>query len=120
MKAVTSSDRLKFWGLNNCLYGISLALESFYSNKNFTGTQFQLGNPSLYMCRDLLWIFKIPVLTGPRDSDSMASSHSFLFGWSFLMMDFCCWESLYASTLIFLGDFAGEVLAESRKKKKSQ
>lgn len=61
-------------------------------------------------CSDLSTV----ILTGPSDSDPMASSHSFLFGLSFLMRDFCSWESLYTSTLIFLGVLPGEVLDESK------
>lgn len=57
------------------------------------------------------------ILTGPSDSDPMASSHSFLFSLSFLMSAFCSWESLYTSTFIFLGLLAGEVFEDSEKQR---
>lgn len=57
------------------------------------------------------------ILTGPSDSDSMASSHSFLFSLSFLMSAFCSWDSLYISTLTFLGVLAGGVFEDSKRNK---
>lgn len=55
------------------------------------------------------------ILTGPSDSDCMASSHTFLFAVSFFISDFCSLVSLYSSTFTFLGVLAGELLDDSVK-----
>lgn len=60
---------------------------------------------------------EVRILTGPSDSDCMASSHTFLFASSFLMRAFCSLVSLYSSTLTFLGVFAGEVFESDWGKK---
>lgn len=58
---------------------------------------------------------EVAILTGPSDSDCMASSHTFLFAVSFFISAFCSLVSLYSSTFTFLGVLAGELLDDSVK-----